>query len=56
VPQKGRSLKIDVTFVGYYGTDSNNEQKVEMPLALAQDEIDQMRQEYLGSAKCPKAA
>lgn len=45
--QKGRKLAIDVTFIGYYGTDPNNEQKREIKLPLDQFEIDQMRQEYL---------
>jgi len=53
-PQKGRSLKIDVTFIGYYGTDPRNEQKVEIPLSLSQDEIDQMRQEYLDQRSVQK--
>ncbi len=46
-PQKGRSLSITVKFIGYYGADPNNEQKVEITLPLTQDTADQMRQEYI---------
>ncbi len=46
-PEKGRQLKIDVKFIGYYGSDPNNQKKVEIELPLEQDQIDQMRQEYL---------
>ena len=46
-PEQGRSLSISVTFIGYYGSDPNNQQKIEMPLSLAQDTPDQMRQEYI---------
>ncbi len=46
-PEKGRQLKIDVKFIGYHGSDPNNQKKVEIELPLEQDQIDQMRQEYL---------
>lgn len=45
--QKGRALAINVTFIGYYGTDPNNPQKLQINLPLTQYERDQMRQEYL---------
>ena len=54
-PQKGRTLKIDVTFIGYYGTDPNNEKKLEILLPLEQDERDQMRQEYLDQRSTQKS-
>ena len=53
-PEKGRKLKIDVKFIGYYGSDPNNQQKVEIPLSLEQDQIDQMRQEYIDQQRLPK--
>ncbi len=46
-PQRGRSLSITVKFIGYYGTDPNDEKKTEIELPLATDITDQMRQEYL---------
>ena len=50
-PQKGRDLEIKVKFIGYYGSDPNNQQKVEIDLPLAQDEKDQIRQEYVDQTR-----
>lgn len=54
-PDKGRKLQIDVTFIGYYGTDPNNEKSVSISLPLSQDQKDRMRQEYLDQRATQKA-
>ena len=40
-------MKVTIKFVGYYGTDPSNQQEVGISKTLTQDEIDQMRQEYV---------
>jgi len=53
-PRNGRNdlpIKITVKFVGYYGTNPNNQQKLTLTKTLTQDVIDQIRQEYLDNRR-----
>ncbi len=46
-PINGRSLSINIKFIGYYGTDPNNQQKEEILLQLSQETPDRIRQEHI---------
>ncbi len=49
-PQNGRNnepMKVTVKFIGYYGSDPNNQKIVNIPLTWTQDSKDMLRQEYV---------
>ena len=50
VLQHNAPMKVTIKFTGYYGTDPSDQKEVTVIKELIQDEIDQMRQEYVDHA------